>query len=238
MFINLCNTLGSVRLFLLMFGSQTVNHSAPVDWHNWSFVMKAAEKPLQRLKIKHIHIQEQKHVIKAACTVFETYRANIVARWVNRSQHAMCRCPLLVKLGYSNSSAASVTLASWTSSLPFAVQDGPPVVCPGQEAFLTGVGGQVLVVAGREQDVFPRWVALHAWPGHTNTTFKNNMNRKEGQSRRDSKWDQRWGLKGPCCSRVQGHLRWNSCFYSTNKGQDLQRCCWSWAWWNTTPFNN
>lgn len=48
------------------------------------------------------------------------------------------------------------------SSLPLAVQDGPPVVRPGQESPLGRAGGLMLVVAGGEQDVLPRWLGLHS----------------------------------------------------------------------------
>lgn len=47
-------------------------------------------------------------------------------------------------------------------SLPFAVQDRPPVVRPGQEPSLGGADGKVLVVAGGEEDVLPRRFGLHA----------------------------------------------------------------------------
>lgn len=50
-------------------------------------------------------------------------------------------------------------------SLPFAVQDSPPVVRPRLESSLGGAGGQVLVVTGGEQDVLPCWFGLHAWSG-------------------------------------------------------------------------
>lgn len=46
-------------------------------------------------------------------------------------------------------------------SLPFVAQDGPPVVRPRMEPSLGGAGGKVLVVAGCEQDVLPRWLGLH-----------------------------------------------------------------------------
>lgn len=50
-------------------------------------------------------------------------------------------------------------------SLPFAVQDSPPVVRPRLESSLGGAGGKVLVVTGGEQDVLPCWFGLHAWSG-------------------------------------------------------------------------
>lgn len=42
-----------------------------------------------------------------------------------------------------------------------ALQDVPPVVCPRQEAPLGGADRQVLVVAGSEKNMFPRWIGLH-----------------------------------------------------------------------------
>lgn len=51
-------------------------------------------------------------------------------------------------------------------SLPFAVQDGPPVVRPGQESSLGGADAQVFVVAGGEEDVLPRWFGFHTLSGH------------------------------------------------------------------------
>lgn len=53
------------------------------------------------------------------------------------------------------------------SSLPFAVQHGPPVVRPGKESSLGGANRKVLVVAGGEQDVLPRRFGLHAWSRET-----------------------------------------------------------------------
>lgn len=51
------------------------------------------------------------------------------------------------------------------SSLPFAVQDSPPVVRPRLESSLGWAGGEVLVVAGGEQDVLPCWFSFHTWKG-------------------------------------------------------------------------
>lgn len=48
-------------------------------------------------------------------------------------------------------------------SLPPAVQDVPPVVRPGLQPPLGRAGGDVLVVAGGEQDVLPWRIGLHSW---------------------------------------------------------------------------
>lgn len=59
-------------------------------------------------------------------------------------------------------------------SLPFAVQDSPPVVRPRLESSLGGAGGKVLVVTGGEQDVLPCWFGLHAWSGDKHSVSDNN----------------------------------------------------------------
>lgn len=48
------------------------------------------------------------------------------------------------------------------ASLPLAVQDGPPVVGPGLQPSLRRAAGDVLVVAGGEQDMLPCRIGLHA----------------------------------------------------------------------------
>lgn len=74
--------------------------------------------------------------------------------------------------GKRGAGAAEASGSGGRSSLPLAVQDGPPVVRPRQEASLGGADGQVLVVAGGEEDVLPRWVGLHAWRKHKQARFQ------------------------------------------------------------------
>lgn len=56
-------------------------------------------------------------------------------------------------------------------SVPLALQDGPPVIGPGEQAAVAG--GYVFVVADSEQDGLPGWVGLYTCNRGTSQRSRN-----------------------------------------------------------------
>lgn len=112
-----------------------------------------------------------------------TYLPTACNKYLLCVKHLTCIFPVNVLFGFLFVTVFPVSLgtqrwgddvgvgavaSSWRgSSLPFAVQDGPPVVRPRRQASLRGADGKVLVVAGGEQDVLPRRFGLHTWSWDT-----------------------------------------------------------------------